>query len=237
MKQILLVLSALGMTGCLPDLEPSDHLKDLPAPCIGEGCNVDETPPTTPSVIILPNSPSESDALNCLVTLPSSTNSGSSVKYTVAWKRNGSLVDQEIATTLGNSQTSGGETWSCEVTAHLSANEDIASDPGVASVDVAYNNQAPGGHVASVYPATPSSTDNLLCVLEAAATDAEGSPITYAYEWIVDGNTAADQTTPLLQSQSTTEDDNWICRVTAFDSQGNSSPEVESDPVTVQGTL
>ena len=225
-KKILgIALLAWVASACLPDLEPSEDLKKIVPPCTGSDCDENGDPPTQPSIMILPSQPLPNEEINCLVTLPSSAPGGGTVAYSVAWKIAGTLVEGAETTTLGTGHSGqANDTVTCEVTAYLVNHPQTQSSPGTAEVTLLKGNQPPSGHTASIHPSNPEPTDNLICVLDNPATDPDqGDSISYGYLWVLGGQGQGGSTSPFLAKDDTSTNDEWNCRVTAFDDAGASA--------------
>ncbi|MBM74807.1 MAG: hypothetical protein CMK59_05365 [Proteobacteria bacterium] len=79
-----------------------------------------------------------------------------------------------------------------------------------------------------------AGVDNLICVITAAATDADGDPLSYNLNWMVDGQLWTGQVTTTyypgdtIQASNTAGMQNWQCLVSASDGFED-SPEAKND--------
>ena len=98
-------------------------------------------------------------------------------------------------------------------------------------------NTPPSTPVLSVSPNPANTTDTLL-VTASGAQDAEGNPVSYTYDWTLNGGSFS--TSDTLSSSETTKGDIWLIEVTPADSWssglpasttitiGNAAPEIQT---------
>ena len=119
------------------------------------------TPPTAPGVTVTPSGATDADDLICTVTTPSSDDDpGDTPTYTYAWLQNGSPTGL-TGSTLASTNTTAGETWTCEVTPNdLQANGSVGSDSegplGTGICEVDYTLSLDGVAVFSVTETAPA---------------------------------------------------------------------------------
>lgn len=76
---------------------------------------VENSPPTTPSIIIDPSPAQPEDDLTCTVTTHSTDEDGDTITYAFSWTRNGTATSHTSAV-VGSGDTAHGDTWACTVT-------------------------------------------------------------------------------------------------------------------------
>ena len=179
--------------------------------------------PTSPMIAIQPLEPKTQDDLVCIISEPSMVEGGSAITYEFTWMKDGS---PEIYSTssIAASFTQRGDLWTCEVVARANNLES-----SIVSSSVRVLNTRPPEPTITVQPLMPYTTDNLECEVETTGTDPDGDTITYDFEWV---NGATTITGAVLDSNLTTKNQNWKCRVTASDGVGQSAP-VESQPLRI----
>ena len=135
------------------------------------------TPPTAPSVVILPDPATTTDAL--VAAASNSTDvDGDTISYAYSWTQNGNSTSFNGAN-VPASATSAGELWTVRVIpddgyiegAYTDASIVIAnSDPSVTSV--------------AIFPSAATNEDTLTC---SATSDDADETLTPTYTWMVDG--------------------------------------------------
>jgi len=85
----------------------------------------------------------------------------------------------------------------------------------------------PAGAVATITPAEPLTGDDLLCSLEEAAVDPEGTEVTSTFGWLLDGEPTA-FVDPAIPASATTRGDVWTCQVVASDEDGEVAEPAEA---------
>jgi formylglycine-generating enzyme required for sulfatase activity len=109
------------------------------------------------------------------------------------------------------------------------ANDDGGAYAGKAYLLLAPNacNTPPRGTKISIAPTTPSPVeDDLVCIIDTEAHDAEGDTVSYTFAWTVDGVPFADTATTTeagdtVPAASTLADEEWTCTVTPNDGDGD----------------
>jgi hypothetical protein len=97
-------------------ITPSDSI-DSGASLTSDTIVVDNTPPGSPTIEILPVTPEPEDSLSCNVVSDAPDVDDDTITYTYAWYRDGTLTGFTSSTVSGSSTTHG-ESWECEVTAY-----------------------------------------------------------------------------------------------------------------------
>jgi len=95
----------------------------------------------------------------------------------------------------------------------------------------------PSAAVVHIEPQNPESADDLVCIMDYPAVDAEGDPLTYYVEWLRDGvlHTETETTTitdDTVESGHTSPGQIWQCNMYATDGVATSLPG--QDQVTVE---
>jgi len=153
-------------------------------------------------------SPTTTDDITCAIETMADDPDGDEISYEFAWSdAQGNTFDGEV---LAAGQTAKDQVWTCTATA---TDGDSTVD---ATLDTTIGNSAPTAPTVSLSPAAPSTTDTLACLVDSAATDADGDAITYLYAWTKDGIQTA-LTTPSVQPDQTARGEIWGCSVKADD--------------------
>jgi hypothetical protein len=92
-------------------------------------------------------------------------------------------------------------------------------------------NQPPTQPTISIEPNTPSTDNDLLCLITADSQDPEGGFVSYTYGWAVDTQPAGNDT-QMVDSSMTSSGQMWACRVTPSD--GTQSGPFGLASVTIQ---
>lgn len=180
--------------------------------------------PSSPTVEILPSSPTSSNDLVATVSVAAVDPEGDSLSYGYAWRRNGASTSYTTET-VPSSATSRGDTWAVTVT---------PSDPygsgttGTASTTI--GNSLPTVASASITPTSPTKSDTLTCNPGTTA-DTDGDTITLSYSWSVSGSSVA-ATTATLSPTYFDKGDTVTCTIIPSDSTG-SGTSVTSTAVTI----
>jgi hypothetical protein len=99
------------------------------------------------------------------------------------------------------------------------------------SVEVTSSQTAPTAPGVGILPADPQPANDLTCFVEIPATDLEGDPLTYSFEWSVNGNPSGYSLTGALVSDllivpsgDTASGESWTCTVRAHDGTDEGNP-------------
>jgi hypothetical protein len=187
------------------------------------------TAPVVSAVSISPSSPTVSDPLICSYSFADddTDTDASSVTWTVGSSTVGT------GTTLSAGSATKGETVTCSVEA------DDGEDTGnTDTASTTIQNSAPTTPVVSISPTAPvAQTDDLVCSIDTASTDADNDTITTTFMWEVDGVSWTGSTSTTTEADDTvdaadlTYDEEWTCIVTPDD--GTVSGTAGEDSVTV----
>jgi hypothetical protein len=94
-------------------------------------------------------------------------------------------------------------------------------------------NDLPSAPTILITPPVPTTVDDLTINITADSTDLEGHPISYAYEWFLNG-VPAGITATVVPNAATSRGDVWSVNVTPFDGYG--SGDVATASVTIANT-
>jgi hypothetical protein len=159
----------------------------------------------------------------------------------ISWS---SDIDGEFSTLGAN--TAGNIHFSyADLSGGLHSLEIIATDSmGLTAnqlIDIRVNTPPTGPEIELSPESAEASVDDLVCLINVEAVDAEGDPITYAISWEADGAlwTGSVTTTThygdTIPAAELAEGQEWLCSVTADDGLATSAA-VLSDTVVVQGS-
>lgn len=101
--------------------------------------------------------------------------------------------------------------------------QSLASLTGILTIAAPATNSLPVITAASITPALPSTTNNLLATVT-GASDADSDPITFAYQWQENATNLVDQTTSNLLAVVTFAGGSYRCVITPNDGHGNGNP-------------
>jgi hypothetical protein len=193
-----------------------------------------DNPPSKPTVTITPDPAYTYNDLNCSAVAVDPE--GQPLTYTFQWKLNGtnfgsSITQSQNSVTLDSRNTAVGQTWTCEVVVSDGAH---ISETGSDSVTIV--NQKPVLNSVVISPATPYTTEDLVCTAIASDNDPEDVDLDYEFTWLkngtpVHGPTVLDDAQSVLDSSETAPNETWECRVRATD--GKDWSDYGSDNVTV----
>ncbi len=85
-------------------------------------------------------------------------------------------------------------------------------------------NNPPGTPVISIRPATPVTTDDIVCVIETQAYDRDGLSLDYIYAWSSDGVASPEHTGATVPASATVKGQKWSVAVRAFDGEAMGPP-------------
>ncbi len=153
------------------------------------GPQVDNSPPTAPTVTISPQSPTDEEELQATVEGSTDIDQGDEISYEYQWYCDDVLEGDSTTATLPAARTSGGEVWRCEVIATdgeddseagtaqvtiiatysisgtvIDADDNLVADVNVSAGDASATTDSEGKYIissllAGIYEVTPSSTD------------------------------------------------------------------------------
>lgn len=84
-----------------------------------------------------------------------------------------------------------------------------------------------------IIPPSPTTIDDLTCLIHVGSSDPEGAPVAYGYRWYRDG-TPTLESTPVLASELTAFGESWTCEVIASDGGLDATPAIAT--VTIANT-
>lgn len=141
-----------------------------------------EGAPSAPVVTLSPDLPGVDSPLVAALAVPSVDPEGAAVTYRYAWSVDGAARPEVVGDTVDAALTEDGQTWTVAVYASDGA---LESAPGGASVTVA--EAAPVAAVMHLEPADPQPRQDLVLVVDAAATDPNGDPLVETLVWYRNG--------------------------------------------------
>jgi hypothetical protein len=187
---------------------------------------VENSPPSAPTVSITPDEPNTLDDLVCGIDAAATDPDGDALSYELVWTVDGSTSGYSLAgapatatLTAPASATLTDEVWTCTIT----ANDGTTDSPG-GSDSVLVVNSTPSAPTVSISPDEPNPLDDLVCSIDATATDADGDALSYELVWTVDGSTsgysltgASATATLTAPASATLTDEVWTCTITPND--------------------
>lgn len=96
-----------------------------------------------------------------------------------------------------------------------------------AAVDVRING-LPSAPSIRLSPDPARTGDDLVVTVDVEGVDPEADPVTYAYQWSVDGTASVGNTTSVLSANATTKEETWTITVTPNDGLGDGNPAIAS---------
>ena len=193
------------------------------------------TAPGAAKVEIVPNKPTTLDALEAKIAQKAADVDRASdlLTYTYAWFKDGQPTTYTGAI-LAAGIAKKGETWTVEVVASDSYIKGLA---GAASVVIV--NAAPAGELIAILPTEVALNSEASCTVQTEAVDADGDPITYSFQWLVNGavDPAAEATAVSLLVGTLHRDDGSLiqtgdklsCQVIASDAVDASAPVTSTE--------
>jgi len=143
---------------------------------------VGNAPPPAPTVVLVPERPRRNDEVRAVLTEAADPD-GEPLTFRHVWKRNGQPVALEpTVAAVPREQPRKGETWSVDVIAN-----DGQADSKAAHAEVKVANTPPGMPGLSLCDGPVPAGAPLEVKVAAASVDADGDPVTYRYEWTVNG--------------------------------------------------
>ena len=187
-----------------------DYATDVDENCVNDA-------PVVDSITLSPTSVTTDTTVTANVV--ASDPEGDTVSLTYAWFVAGSVVAETGSSLAGTTYFENGEQVYVEVTPF----DGSLSGAALASSTISVGNSPPTAPVISLTPSSPTTDDPLVCAVDTEATDADGDPLSYAYEWTRDGSSftgasdAVDYLSSTVSSADTTEGESWTCDVNADD--------------------
>ncbi len=173
---------------------------------------IGNTAPTA-SVTLSPSTVYTDDTLTATVTSADADGDTLSVSY--AW-----TVDGMAATSTSATLT--GADFDRDEVVEVTVTVSDGADTTTASASVTVSNTPPTAPSARIDPEDPRATDDLLCSVATAATDADGDTVSYTVAWTVDGAAFGGAATTTLTGDTiaaadTAGGDLWTCTLTPTD--------------------
>ncbi len=157
------------------------------------------------AVRVLPEHPTPESTLEAHVRF----SGGQPAQVTYQWLRNGSPIPGANGPTLGGESLRKGDFISLQVRAGQSGAEGVKSDA------VVVGNTAPTVEWVGLTPNPATSSSTLEAVVQ--GKDRDQDPLSYAYRWLVNGETVVGQNEPSLDKRHFRRGDRVQAAVTPFD--------------------
>ncbi len=201
---------------------------------------VGNTAPTVASVTLSPSTIYTNDTVNALTGLTSDPD-GDAVTLTYNWFVNGISTGATSTSLSGVSYFDKGDIVRVVITP-----TDGTDTGSTVAANVTVSNSAPTAPVIALDPTSPQEgIDDLLCEITTASTDADGDPISYTFEWDVDGTNYPDgdtgagwlgpvtdtYTDDMVPADDLFENEVWTCTVTPDDGTTSGTPDDASTTV------
>jgi hypothetical protein len=185
-------------------------------------------PPTAPTLALTPAKPSVGEAITCVAS-GSTDPDGDAFNYSIKWYQN-DLTTFYSGPVLPAGKTMLGDVWRCVVTA-TDVWTPAATSPAT-TVTISFVDSGPTVPTAVVVtPAFPRGGSALLCTAS-GATDANGDPVSYVFQWYRNGALVPEYTTNSVPPGVILDHEIWYCAAAAS-AAGQQSAFVASGTVTV----
>jgi len=203
---------------------------------------IGNSPPAVSTVLLSPSAVYTDDTVTAAVA--STDADGDSVGLGYAWSVAGVVV-YTGGSSLSDSLFAKGQTIQLEVT----PDDGIESGSPMIAAGTTVLNTPPGAPTVSVSPADPIEGEDLVCVIDAGSSDADGDSVSYTFAWTVDGAdypddwdtgfsssgwtgpTSSTYTDDTVPGADTIAGEVWVCTVTPDD--GDDSGSAASASVTI----
>jgi len=170
----------------------------------------DGKPSAPTSVVIAPASSKTGDDLTCTV-VGGVDPLGDQITKHYTWYKNGSVQSSITGSTVSNSLTKKGDTWSCSVTVTDTPLDGESAATASNTVTIA-NTKPTGNPTVSIGPANPTAqTDLVATVSISGCSDADGDTLGYNVTWFKNGQSTSNTSTTLPASQIK-KTDSWTCK-------------------------
>jgi hypothetical protein len=179
------------------------------------------TPPSAPTIVILPAKPKRGDMLVAATSTPSVDPDGDSVEYRLQWSKNGKEhALPEGSTTVPGSEIRKGDIWAVDVVAH-----DGSAQSAPVRAEVKIGDTPPRPPVISLTDETPLAGDPVDVRIDQPARDEDGDAVTLDYAWSVDGAPSGlPPGTKSIPTGKTRKGQRWTIVVTPSDGEEKGSP-------------
>lgn len=198
---------------------------------------IQNSPPTTPTISVIPKSPTVSNDLNSTITTASTDIDGDPITYIFHWYKNGVFQSSLTLVTINTISRINGSFGSAEIwESRVTANDTFSNSTGTATDQVMIDNLAPIDATISIAPSAPTTTNDITVTVTIPSTDPDGGTVTYIFKWykkigndfVVQYSNTTASTTDILSAGSTAKGETWKCVVTPRDdelSYGNSAEQ------------
>jgi hypothetical protein len=218
---------------------PSDGA-DAGLPATSPSVTVLNSLPVVDSVLLSPSEVYTDTTISAVATATDADGDGVTLHH--AWSSSaGTDLSGETASTLqGTTAFSKGETLTVTVTPVETADPSAIGAASGASVPVL--NTPPGAPFLLITPEIPKGgIDNLVCLVDTAAPDADADSITYAFSWEVGGTPFTGAGTTILSGDTvpaadTASGESWTCTVTPSDDEEAGTPATATVAAVVSWT-
>ncbi|MBI3185108.1 MAG: hypothetical protein HYZ28_23475 [Myxococcales bacterium] len=152
-------------------------------PSVTHEVQVRNTPPPPPLLALRPERPSTDAAIEVEIVRASEDADGDKVSYAFAWERDG----RPVAGPRDRRRLSPGEFKKGERIRVTATPSDSVAEGRTASAETVVSNAPPGAPTVQLDPASPTIERPLRAVVAKAASDADGDPISYRFQWTKNG--------------------------------------------------
>jgi hypothetical protein len=153
-----------------------------------------DAPPVIDSVSVTPTTPHTNDVLTATVT--SHDPDGDTVTYTYQWTKNGNPITGATSSTLNLATVGNGDVGDLISVRVTPSDGTLTGATANAATGVTVADTAPVVDSVTIGPAGPHTNDLLTSVV--TSHDADGTPVTYTYQWFKNGNPILSQSGPTL---------------------------------------
>ncbi|MFK7927311.1 MAG: hypothetical protein AB8H79_03935 [Myxococcota bacterium] len=196
----------------------------------GEGAiaqfTVANVAPVMTDILLVPARPQEADEITAVGQATDFDND--EIVFLYEWTVNGTTVERASSNTLTGEHFSKGD----EVRAVLSPTDSTSLGESLTSDPVVVQNTPPTLERVLIEPAIAREATELSCPPIGGA-DVDADPLTYAFEWSVDGTVVANS--EAVDGDDFPRDQEVVCTVTVSDDEEPAAP-VSSEPVVIQNT-
>jgi len=175
---------------------------------------VRNTPPASPSVVLVPAAAAAGEALTCDARAPERDADQEPITVKTQWLRN----DQpeaiaEGSPTLPAGVLRRGERWRCEA-----RSSDGTAESARAGAELTVMNSPPSAAQVTIEPERPRRGDDLFCRIAATSADPDGDAVSYTYAWTENDRPAQPGPDPArIEAERVTKGKRWKCTVTPTD--------------------
>jgi len=191
---------------------------------------IGNSPPLALSLLLTPPTGGQQTLFQCApqgVVDPDEDN----VVFTFRWTMNGTLIEGLSSATVQGISFASGDKLRCEVTPF----DGVEYGPELSSNIVSLFNNPPSIDTVTVEPLDPTTNAVLTCT-PSGWFDPEGDPPDYVFQWYVNAQPLAGQTTPTLAGDLFSKGEQVSCRATPGDGLAQGAPLL-SLPVTILNSM